>query len=130
LGDCKNALGWRWKTEEAAGSRNSASSLAGGEGGVGEKPDEAELYPLVGSDGVGGGQKEVARRRRRWGSSEHQWRAGKLVDGSVRVEGDRRRWLSGKLGGGGDHGAARLALGAEEGAGAWLSSQESGEGGK
>jgi len=59
LGDCKNAPCWSWKTEEAADDRNSASSITGGEGGVGEKPEEVELYPLVGSDGVRSGRKEV-----------------------------------------------------------------------
>jgi hypothetical protein len=48
--------------------------------------------------------------------SEHRWRAGKLVGGSVRAEGGRRRELHGELGGGGGHGV-RWPLGAQVGAG-------------
>ena len=42
--------------------------LTGGEGKEGEEQEEVELYPLVGSDGVGGGRRglstEAGVRRR------------------------------------------------------------------
>jgi len=41
-------------------------------------------------------------------AEEHRWGVRKLVGGSVRAEGGRRRELHGELGGGGGHGARRL----------------------
>ena len=58
-------------------------------GGGGERPQ-------LGS----GGRFEAAR------AEEHRWGVRKLVGGSVRAEGGRRRELHGELGGGGGHGSA------------------------
>ena len=45
----------RFGTEERTGSSIPVTMLTGGEGKEGEEQEEVELYPLVGSDGVGGG---------------------------------------------------------------------------
>ena len=49
--------------------RNPAAPVAGGEGKVGEELEETELYPFVGSNEVGDGQRGAPRgssgRRRR-----------------------------------------------------------------
>ena len=42
-------------TKERTGSSIPATMLTGGEGKEGKEQEEVELYPLVGSDGVGGG---------------------------------------------------------------------------
>ena len=44
-------------TKERTGSSIPATMLTGGEGKEGEEQEEVELYPLVGSDGVGGGRR-------------------------------------------------------------------------
>jgi hypothetical protein len=71
--------------------RNPAALVAGGEGKVGEKLEDTELYQLVGLDGVGAAGFEVAGdgglcsgggapmwEERRGPTGEHQWRSGKL----------------------------------------------------
>ena len=101
--------------------------LAGGEGKEGEEQEEVELYPLVGSDGVGGGRRgalccEVgaAAMVLRGGSASEalsggeragklQCAVGKLASGSIGAEEDRGGVLHGEAWGNGDHGRGRHA---------------------
>ena len=62
-------------------------------------------------------------------AEEHRWGVRKLVGGSVRAEGGRRRELHGELGGGGGHGARRLLWRASRGS-ARLGGAGDGHGGR
>ena len=63
--------------------RNPAAPVAGGEGKVGEELEETELYPFVGSNEVGDGQR-CAPRGKHWAvgyggpaAMARQWRAAR-----------------------------------------------------
>jgi len=117
--------------------RNPAAPVAGGEGKVGEELEETELYPFVGSNEVGDGQR-CAPRGEQWaaataarggGASTRGSGSGvvgelhqameKLARGLARAEEGRKRELRGGSGDGGGHvgrrchsgiGAARLGF--------------------
>ena len=102
------------KKGAAFAGQNSAALVAGGAGEVGEKLEETELYPFVGSNGVGATGFEVAGNtveaaglccgggaptwwRQHVRDRKHHGDEGNITMGLVVVEGEQRRALHGGL---------------------------------